>query len=352
MSKTRIAVIFGGASSEYPVSLLSASSVIEKLDREKYEIIKIGITRDGRWLYYTGDTAGIRDGTWTEKSSVPAFISPDSSQKCVATVRDDKLHYLPVDVVFPVLHGRNGEDGTIQGLFELAKIPYVGCGVLSSAACMDKGVTNVLLATAGIPKAKFLACKAADIDSNIDEIERRLGYPVFVKPANTGSSVGISKAKNRDELLTAVRLASVHDRKIVIEENIDGAEVECAVLGNDNPIASIVGEVKPANEFYDYEAKYEADSELYIPARISAGVSEKVRKIALEAYKVMGCEGMSRVDFFVKADGSVLLNEINTIPGFTSISMYGKLFEASGIPYPELLDRLVELAVERAKVSS
>jgi len=342
--KTKLAVIFGGASSEYGVSLKSAHSVLNNLNCEKYEIIKIGITRDGRWYHYTGDNEKILDGTWTQSNNNSCMFSPDTSVKSLIVIERDKIRNIAVDVVFPVLHGKNGEDGTIQGLLEMAGIPFVGCKMTASAACMDKGITNTLLESADIKKAKFVAFSVNDSESAIEEIEKKIAYPVFIKPANAGSSIGISKAHNRDELIESIRLASVHDQKLVAEETVIGKEVECAVMGNEDPIASVVGEIEPCNDFYDYEAKYDMESNLYIPARIDGKTAEKIRREAIKAYKVMGCKGFSRIDFFVCENNDVVLNEINTIPGFTSISMFPKLFEASGISYPLLLDGLIELA--------
>ena len=263
------------------------------------------------------------------------------------------MEYLKIfDIAFPVLHGLYGEDGTIQGLLQLAGIPYVGCDCASSAVCMDKTLTNTVADCAGIPQAKWIGVSeyeySLDEDKILDKAEEYLGYPVFVKPANAGSSVGISKAKNLAELEEACEKAFAHDTKVVLEEGIIGVEVECAVMGNSEPVASVVGEVVPCNEFYDYDAKYLAnESELHIPARLSDDMLKAVQEAAVRAYRALGCSGFTRVDFFVCADGSILLNEPNTIPGFTSISMYPKLFAASGVPYSELLDRLLQLATER-----
>ncbi|MDD2955279.1 MAG: D-alanine--D-alanine ligase [Oscillospiraceae bacterium] len=352
MSKQNLAVIFGGASSEYEVSLVSASSVIANVPADLYDMILIGITRDGRWFHYTGPVEQIADGTWLEKGpAVPAVISPDRSHKGILELSGSSFRVLPVDAAFAVLHGKNGEDGTIQGLFELAGIPYVGCGVAASAICMDKTIAHTLLDQAGIPTARWMRVDASSL-SSFDEVERalaaRLGYPMFVKPANAGSSVGVSKARDRSALRAALELASQHDSKIVVEEAIVGREVECAVMGNDQPFASVLGEIVPCNEFYDYEAKYQDDStELYVPARLSEKESAMVRELALAAYKALGCSGMCRIDFFVREDGSVILIEPNTIPGFTSISMYPKLMQASGVSYSQLIDRLVRLAMDR-----
>ena len=359
MNKKAVGIIFGGASSEHEVSRRSATSIIENISREKYEAVLIGITKAGEWFQYTGDISKISNGDWEKdtQNKKKAFISPDNSVGGLVVLEDDKYSTIHLDVVIPVLHGKNGEDGTIQGLFQLAKIPFVGCDLLSSATCMDKIDTNIILSYAGVKKAKFAFVMASDFSADeeacIRHIEGTLpSYPLFVKPSNAGSSVGVSKAANREELIEAIKVAFREDSRILIEETIVGQEVECAVLGNDNPIASICGEIAPANEFYDYEAKYVSDSSLYIPAHISDEVSEKVRKIAVKAYKAMGCGGLSRVDFFVeKGTNEIYLNEINTFPGFTSISMYPKLFERTGIPFAELLDKLINLAFERANLN-
>lgn len=351
MNQTRVAVVFGGVSSEHEISRLSASSVIRNLSAEKFKLSLIGITKKGEWLLFGGDPALIADGSWeNDPSNRACMISPDASRRGI-TVADGS--FIPVDVIFPVLHGKNGEDGTIQGLFELSRIPYVGCGVLASSVCMDKAVTNLLLEQFGIAQAKFVWCYADDYLENPapieQEIAQKLGFPVFVKPANAGSSVGISKVKCAEELRNAMLLAAKEDGKLVIEEGIDGREVECAVLGNSKPIASVPGEILPANEFYDYEAKYYDDnSKLCIPAQLDEATAETLRSTAVRAFRLLGCSGLSRVDFFVRrSDNAVLLNEINTLPGFTSISMYPKLFDAVGIGYGELLERLISLALEK-----
>lgn len=356
MQKKRIAVLFGGKSSEHEVSRVSASYVISMIPKEKYEVLTIGITKDGRWLLYSGELSKIADGSWEhdDKNKV-AFISPDPSIGGITVITAGSCQIIKLDVVFPVLHGKNGEDGTVQGLLELSGIPYVGCGVLSSADCMDKIVTNILLDNAGIEQAAFTWFYASDYQKSpekcIKQVENDLPeYPVFVKPANAGSSVGVSKASNREELKKAIEIAMKEDSRILIEENIIGKEIECAVLGNDEPVASIPGEIAPAAEFYDYDAKYNnSASELYIPARISEDLIYQVRATALKAYKALNCKGLSRVDFFVTDNGRVLLNEINTLPGFTSISMYPKMMAACDIKGSDLVERLIELAFERTE---
>lgn len=353
MPKQTVAVLFGGASSEHEVSLVSAQSVIENIPKETFELLLVGITKEGRWFLYGGPTEALPDGSWErDPGNLPACIVPDSSVHGLAvTQRDGSVRTRRVDICFPVLHGANGEDGTVQGLLQLAGIPFVGCGCASSALCMDKMFQKCVAASAGIPQAKWEYALVAEYRKNPEAVlsrAERLGYPIFVKPANAGSSVGISKAHSRAELTRAVEAAAKHDPKILFEEAVEGREVECAVLGNSEPVASSPGEILPCNEFYDYDAKYLAGKTgLRIPAQLPADVTERVRETAVKAYVLFGCRGMARMDFFVrKSDGAVLLNEPNTIPGFTSISMYPKLFAASGVPYGELLGRLLRLALE------
>lgn len=350
--KTKVLVLFGGVSSEHDISLISARSVITNIPREKYDVLKIGITKEGVWLLYKGDAENLPGGKWLEdKDNLErCAVSPDREHHGIIHIETGEIEY--IDVVFPVLHGKNGEDGTVQGLLELSGIPFVGCRTASSAVCMDKSLTNAVCDFAGIAQAKWISFDRYDYRTDrrelLDAAVSRLGFPIFVKPANAGSSVGISKASDRSSLEKACELAFGFDDKIVLEEGIDGDEVECAVLGNDEPIASVVGEIVPVNEFYDYNAKYsDGTTELYIPARISDKKSAEIRRQAVRVFKALGCSGFSRVDFFIRhSDGAVMLNEINTIPGFTSISMYPKLFEASGISYAELTDRLCRLAIE------
>lgn len=348
-----VLVIFGGVSSEHDVSLVSARSVIKNIPSDKYEVLTLGITKDGRWLKFDGDADLLPGDKWAEdKSCTPAFISPDSSYHGLIVLEKTGIRTVHIDAVFPVLHGKNGEDGTIQGLLQLARIPFVGCDCVSSGVCMDKTLTNAMADCAGIAQAKWLSSTSYDFEKDAEAFIKKageyLGYPVFVKPANAGSSVGVGKAKNADELLECIKNAFRYDDKVALEEFIDGAEVECAVLGNEEPIASTVGEIAPCNEFYDYEAKYEGDSALHIPARIGEDKIQEVCAAAKRVYKALGCSGLARVDFFVRrSDGAVLLNEPNTIPGFTPISMYPKLFEAVGISYGELLDRLFCHAIKK-----
>lgn len=346
-------VIFGGCSSEYSISLRSAASVLANIDKTKYNLYTLGITKDGAWYLYNGDTDSIANDTWLNAhNTVPAILSPDKNDKSLIVLNaSGNYEKIRIDVVFPVLHGKNGEDGTIQGIFELAGIPYVGCGVLASSMCMDKAVTNALADGAGIDGAKWVAFTHAQYltgDVDLGAAEEHLGYPIFVKPANAGSSVGISKAHNREELIEAIKTAFQNDSKTVLEETLTGRELECAVMGNSSPVASCIGEILPVAEFYDFDAKYVDNSTgLAIPADLPEETAEKIRESAVKSYKALGCTGLSRVDFFLCDDGRICLNEINTLPGFTSISMFPKLFGQVGIGYSELLDKLIEYAEEK-----
>lgn len=348
MSKLNLCVIFGGASSEHEVSLLSAESVLRNIDYDKYNVHKIFISKKGEWYYYDGANDCLNTLDHDTESLDRAIISPDSSEKAIIRFTENGITKHPIDVVFPVLHGKNGEDGTIQGLFELAGIPYVGTGVIGSAVCMDKCVAKAMFARAGIPQADWVELKKGE--NKIAEIEEKLGYPCFVKPSNAGSSVGITKAHNRSELESGIETAFKEDYKILVERMMTGTEVESSVIGNTDPVcAPVVGEIAPAAEFYDYDAKYNnAASILTIPANLKPEVVEKLRRYAVKAYKACECRGLSRVDFFVDKDsGEVFLNEINTMPGFTSISMYSKLWNASGLSYSELINKLIDLAFVR-----
>lgn len=348
-------VLFGGVSSEHDVSTVSARSVIENTPADKYNIIKLGITKSGQWFKYDGDTQNLPEDKWLKDTEnlTKAIISPDRSDHGILVFGKNGIEKIRIDVCFPVLHGKNGEDGTVQGFLQVAGIPFVGCDMLASANCMDKVMTNTLADAAGIAQAKWMGLNQYDYNKNsemyIEKAAEYLGFPIFVKPANAGSSVGVSKAKDKAGLAEAIAVAFKEDKKLVLEEGITGMEVECAVLGNDEPIASICGEIEPANDFYDYEAKYvNPASLLHIPARLTEDKMNEVREIAKKTYKALGCTGLARVDFFVReSDGKVMLNEPNTIPGFTSISMYPKLFKATGIPYSELIDRLLTFAMEK-----
>ena len=362
--KLRVGVLFGGRSGEHEVSLRSARSILQAIDRKKYEVVELGITKEGRWLQSGGARALLGDGAAAGSAARDAGREAGLS---IVTAAAEPGSGTGLDVVFPVLHGTFGEDGTVQGLFELADIAYVGSGVLGSAAAMDKDAMKRMFVAAGLPLTPHVTLLRSEWKSDpkrcVRVMENALAYPVFVKPANLGSSVGISKVKARKELAAAMDLAASFDRKIVIEQGVGGPgvkprELEVAVLGNDRPEASVVGEIVPAKEFYDYEAKYELsgpdESVCIIPAKLSAAEAKKIRAMAVAAFKACDCAGLARVDFLMaparkgKA-AEIVLNEVNTMPGFTSISMYPKLWAASGVAYPKLIDRLIELAMERHK---
>ena len=352
MKKLNVCVLFGGISPEHDVSLRSAESVLNNMDTEKYNIFPVGITKEGDWILFgSNEYALLPDSSWLNcPCNRKAMISPVRGQGLV--IFDENETVLQnIDVVFPVLHGENGEDGAMQGLLQMAGIPYVGPHVAASAVAMDKTLTKLVVDTTDVPQAAWQLVRSSDLqnmDKVIDSVETRFAYPVFVKPAGTGSSVGVSKAANRKALEKALMQAGAFDTKILVEEYIHGREVEVAVLGNAGAVASICGEIDSGAEFYDYDAKYVTDTSVaYIPARIPESVAEQVREAAIKVYTAIGCQGLSRVDFFVTFEGNrIVFNEINTLPGFTSISMYPKLFAASGIPYGQLIDELLKLAME------
>jgi D-alanine-D-alanine ligase len=389
MKKLRVGILFGGRSGEHEVSLLSAASVFNAIDKDKYEVVPIGITKEGHWVtaadaerllrgefahheerhlragdpettpaaavLANGESVVVPPEPQQHGGSLTAFQTDASSHALTRRVSDRAIN---VDIVFPVLHGTFGEDGTIQGLLELADMPYVGAGVLGSAAGMDKDIMKSLFRAAGLPIVKHVTILRGDWDTNPKKVEKlvasKLKYPVFVKPANLGSSVGISKAHNREELGPAIADAAKFDRKIVIEEGVGGKkhkarEIECSVLGNDRPEASIPGEIVPSKEFYDYDAKYlDEGSELIIPAKLKKAETNKVQQLAIAAFKAVDCSGLARVDFLMDPKTrKIYLNEINTMPGFTAISMYPKLWAATGLPYPKLIEKLIELGIER-----
>jgi D-alanine-D-alanine ligase len=340
MKKIRVGVIFGGRSGEHEVSLRSAESILKAIDRQKYDVVPIGITHEGRWL--------------ASKNALAMLPATEQIQKVLTDGEPITLPAEPmpkgiVDVIFPIVHGTYGEDGTIQGLLELANVAYVGAGVLGSAVGMDKDVMKRLLRDGGLPIVDYWTVRKHDVDSFLKAHIGNLPYPVFVKPANLGSSVGITKVHAAEELPAALQTAAEYDRKIVVEQGVDAREIELSVLGNDDPIASVPGEIIPAHEFYDYNAKYvNENSRLLIPAPLSENQKNDAQRLAIAAFKALECSGMARVDLFLeKPTGKFYVNEINTLPGFTSISMYPKMWEASGIPYPELIDRLITLAIER-----
>jgi D-alanine-D-alanine ligase len=389
MKKLRVGILFGGRSGEHEVSLLSAASVLNAIDKDKYEVVPIGITKDGRWLT-AGDAENLLQGKLVLESRQLRAGDPETTPAAAVLARGESVVVPPepvhrqsglvpfqtdaaltrrasdrainVDVIFPVLHGTFGEDGTIQGLLELADIAYVGAGVLGSAAGMDKDIMKSLFSAAGLPIVKHVTILRSAWEKDAKKVQKfvesKLRYPVFVKPANLGSSVGISKAHDRKELGPAIEEAAKFDRKIVIEQGVGGKknkarEIECSVLGNDEPVASIPGEIVPVKEFYDYNAKYlDEGSELIIPAKLSKAETKKVQELAVQSFKAVDCSGLARVDFLMEPGlGSrlrkIYLNEINTMPGFTAISMYPKLWAASGLEYSDLIDRLIQLGLER-----
>lgn len=351
--KLRVAVLFGGRSAEHEISLISAKNIVEAMDKKKYEVVLIGIDKKGRW--YFNDDARL-----LEKADRPKPIRFDREKNALALIPSNKRKQWlrlstrragkVVDVVFPVLHGTFGEDGTVQGLLKMADIPFVGAGVLGSAVGMDKDVMKRLLRDAGIPIARFLTARRSE-PINFAIAAQELGLPLFVKPANCGSSVGIHKVKDPSQFAAAVTDAFRYDEKVLLEEFIQGREIECSVLGNDDPIASLPGEIVTRHEFYSYEAKYldENGAALEVPAKLPGGVVEEIQRVAVKTFKTLCCEGMARVDFFLRGESEIVVNEINTIPGFTKISMYPKMWQASGISYSELIDRLIRLALERFK---
>lgn len=353
MKKLSVCILFGGISPEHEVSLRSAESVLNNIDHDKYNIFPVGITKEGDWILYLGrDYSKLPTGEWKScPENRRAAISPVRGQGLLSFEGDCVVRER-IDVVFPVLHGENGEDGAMQGLLQMAGIPYVGSHVAASAAAMDKTLTKLIVDNVGVPQAAWQLVRRGELENRmentLDSLELRFRYPMFVKPAGTGSSVGVSKAADREGLRGALLTAAKYDEKILVEEFIHGREVEVAVMGNENPVASICGEIDSGVEFYDYDAKYVTDtSTAYIPARIPVDVEEIVREAAVKVYSAIGCRGLSRVDFFVTfEENRVVFNEINTLPGFTSISMYPKLFAASGIPYPQLIDELIRLALE------
>jgi D-alanine-D-alanine ligase len=351
--RIRIGVIFGGRSVEHEVSLVSAASVINALDKEKYEVIPIGIASTGQWLS-SNETLHLLKEKQSIELEQEQLLVPDPRKQSLVAINDGGGIGKALDVIFPVVHGRYGEDGILQGLLELADLPYIGPGVLGSAVGMDKVIQKELLVQANIPTAPSIWFTIEEYESRhkkiIAEVERKLKYPLFVKPSNSGSSIGINKAHNRKELLVFIDTAAQFDRKILVEQGIKNArEIECGVLGNDQPIASVPGEIISSNEFYDYDAKYvDGKSDAIIPAKLASVVVKKIKRYALTAFRALDCAGMARVDFLVtKKTNQIFLNEINTIPGFTSISMYPKLWQASGLSYTALLDKLIQLAIER-----
>ena len=354
-NKMCVALLFGGMSSEHEVSCVSVGNFVRNIDRSKYEVLTVGITKEGRWLYTEATAEQMADGSWEElPGNMPCVISPDRADHgMILFTPDGRVEKMHLDVVIPVLHGLWGEDGTVQGLLELAGIAYVGCGVLASSVCMDKAVANALFEANGVPHTKWVAANRWEIEKDLEGVcagvEQKLGWPVFVKPANAGSSVGISKVSSQEELKAAIALALENDRKVVFEAFVDGQEVECAVIGSDPAVATRPGEILAGAEFYTYDDKYKNGvSQTVIPAHLPEAKLDEVKTYAAMAYTALNCEGLARCDFFVEhGTGRVLINEINTFPGFTSISMYPKLMEHEGLPVPQLIDRLIALALER-----
>ena len=352
--KLRVALLFGGKSAEHEISLISARNIVDAMDKNKYEIVSIGIDKQGRWFFDEGARL-LLDRTQTkvefhDLKNVGAVLPGASNTPMVRSSSGVAIG--AVDVVFPVLHGPFGEDGTVQGLLKLANIPFVGAGVLGSAVGMDKDVMKRLLRDAGIPIARFMVLdSAAKSKISFTRVRRELGLPVFVKPANLGSSIGISKAARPSEFARAVKKAFRYDSKILVEENITGREIECAVLGNEKPRASVPGEIITGHNFYSYDAKYIDDkgARLVIPAQLPGAVAQRVQELSVQTFKILCCSGMARVDFFLRGRNEIFVNEINTIPGFTAISMYPKMWGASGLSYGRLIDRLIQLALQRSR---
>jgi len=349
----RLGIIFGGRSGEHEISLMSATSVINAIDKEKFVPVLIGITKAGNWLLYDGPVDKIEDGSWQQIAEAALAADPEKYTLTILGSGGKSLKDW-IDFALPILHGPYGEDGTIQGLFEMADIPYGGCGVLGSAAAMDKALAKEVFAKESLPICRHLNLFKEDFIENqdhvIDRVEKFLPYPIFVKPANMGSSVGITKAKNTEELKAAIKEAIKYDRRLVLEEGLDCREIETGVLGNYAPTAAAVGEILPSDEFYSYKAKYfdGGQSKMCIPADIPAEIAEELKSIAVEAYKLLDCAGFARVDFFMeKGTNKIYLNEINTIPGFTKFSMFPLLWAEAGVPYPELIERIIELGFER-----
>lgn len=356
MTKLNVAVIFGGYSSEHEISKESANTIISNICRTKYNVIPIYITSNGNWLLYDGNINNLKNID-LEKFGTPVSISTDRDKKSIIRIVGEKAKFIKVDVIFPVLHGKNGEDGTIQGIFEIANIPYVGCGVLASALAMDKSFTKLIVKSLGISQAPFLSYKYEQLN-NLNEVAKEIkatiGYPCFVKPSSAGSSVGVSKAKNKKDLINAINTATKYHNKIVVEKYIKGRELECAILGTggEDTKASLIGEVDTKEEFYDFDAKYNnAESKNIVPAEIPNDISTAIQEISLKIFKTLECKGLARVDFFLEEDtNEIIFNEINTIPGFTSISMYPMLCKTIGYNIEELIDRLIQIAIHEREL--
>lgn len=360
MKKTNLAVIFGGCSSEYPVSLQSAHAILSNLDKDKYQVYPIGITKAGSWFHYKGDYEGILKDTWHEekKDCIPAVLSPDKAHQGMLLMKPDKARpeFIPLDAVFPVLHGKNGEDGTMQGLIELAGIPLIGCDTLSSALCMDKEKAHRLASSHGIAVPKAAVMEKGQWEGKVGEKAEKeminqakaLGFPLFVKPLRAGSSFGITKVSGEQQLISAIEQAFQYDSLVIIEENIDGFEVGCAVLGNEELIVGRVDEIELSQGFFDYTEKYTLkSSKIHMPARIDEETEEQIKETAKIIYKALGCRGFARVDMFFTKTGEIVFNEVNTIPGFTSHSRYPNMMKGIGMSFGEILDRLIELGMKQ-----
>jgi len=351
MKKLVIGIVFGGCSAEHDVSLSSAAAVVGHLNRERYDVVPVGITRDGRWLRYFGDAQDIAADRWSEHPRcVPAMLSPDRSRKGLIEFAGTEYRFTPLDVVFPVLHGKYGEDGTLQGLLELAAIPFVGCGTLSSAVCMDKEAAKIWARAAGVEVAPYWTVEAGDpLEASLAKAAE-LGYPLYVKPARSGSSIGITKAYGERELIQGLKTALLHDGKAIVERHVDGVELGCAVIGHSQPVTGEIDEIELAGEFFDLSEKYSlATAKIHLPARIAPETAEAARRLALRIYRALGCSGLARVDLFLTKDGRLLFNEVNTIPGFTAKSRFPSMMREAGIGFAELLDRLIDAAVREVR---
>lgn len=355
MKKIKLAIIFGGKSSEYPVSLHSAGSLIRKIDKERYDLVLVGISKDGKWYLYNGDVESIDHDTWLQNDTTyECVLSCSEAHKGFLKLQEDGTYEtIAVDCIFPILHGKNGEDGTIQGLFELSGIPYVGCGHMSSSVCMDKEMTHIILEHASVPCAPYICVykeKDMDYKAIYENAVETLGLPIFVKPCNAGSSFGISKIQEFEGFEKAMEDAFYHDGKgkLVLETTIEGFEIGCAVMGNQEVFAGNVDEIETSAPFFDYEGKYQmVDSHIYCPARISEALREEARALAKRAYRALNCTGMTRVDMFKTPENKIVINEVNTIPGFTDTSRYPTMMKEAGIMFPDLIDRLVDLAMNK-----
>lgn len=355
MERIKLAVIFGGESSEYPVSLHSVGSVLHTIDKNKYDVVCVGITKEGKWYVYQGDILSIENDTWWKHESCEEVVLSSSSayKGFLKLKKNGNYEFIKIDCIFPVLHGKNGEDGTIQGLFELTGIPYVGCGHMSSSICMDKEMTHIVCENAGVKCAPYICVyekKDLDYKEIFENAKKTLGLPIFIKPANAGSSFGISKIRNFEEFVLGMKEAFLHDGKgkVILEKTVEGFEIGCAIMGNQILTVGSVDEVETSSDFFDYEGKYEMlNSRIHCPARISKELTKEAQNIAQRVYSAMNCEGLARVDMFVTPDQDIIFNEVNTIPGFTSTSRYPSMMKDAGISFSNLIDALILLALEK-----